>query len=253
MNKNEKATMEYRAINGRNPHTGEAQPRPLIVNKKSYDTARALRYAMETGKVTGTGFYANFGVVNGFLEAIQMLGYEGHDILLNGWLRIHPELTGALDPETRQLGPKNEVHVCVNAQKELRRKASDFFWTCVDETSEQPRVQHLQSEGGPNDREIFANAKITASGTHLNYTAASDKITAAWDETDAETGEVVHKTLTLTPEKSGYSNIVIAWPTGLTAPVGTEVTFQFLLKQGNAEASVIPATIKAVRVNAPNE
>ena len=249
---NEKATMEYRAINGRNPRTGEAQPRPLVVNKKTYDTARALRYAMDTGKVTGTGYFANYGVVNGFLEAIQALGYDGCDILLNGWLRIHPELTGPLDPETRQLGPKNEVHVCVNAQKDLRRKAADFNWRCVDETANQARVQHLQSEGSPNDREIFANAKITASGTHLNYTAATDKITAAWDETNAETGEVVHKTLDIVPEKSGYANIVMAWPTGLTAQVGTEVTFQFLLKGGNAEAAVIPATIRATVVNAPN-
>lgn len=253
MNMNEKATLQYRVVSGKSPRDpSKTILRGLIVNKETYDTARALRYALETGKIAGGGFYANYGIVNGFLEAVQSLGKEGRDILLNGWLRIHPELRGPIDPETRVIGAANELHVCACVQTDLRRKADEFSWTCVDSTAERATVQHLQSEGGANDREIYANAKIVASGAHLNYTAATDKITATWDETDSETGEIVHKTLDLVPEKSGYSNIVIAWPTGLTAPVGTEVTFQFLLKQGNAEASVIPAIIKAVRVDAPS-
>lgn len=253
MNKNEKPTLEYRVIAGKSPKDRtKVVLRAQVVNTETYDTARVIKKGMEMGKIPGTGYFQNFGIINGFLETVQSLGKEGRDILLNRWLRIYSALRGPIDPETRLISDKNELHTCACVQADLRRNANDFSWTCVDSSSNRATVQHLQSEGSPNDREIFANAKITASGAHLNYTAATDKITAAWDETNAETGEVVHKTLDIVPEKSGYANIVMAWPTGLTAPVGTEVTFQFLLKGGNAEASVIPATIRAKVVNAPN-
>lgn len=243
----ERATLAYKVVAGPNPQDqSETILRGLIVNKEVHDTARCLRFAMENGYVQGGQFYANFGVVNGFLEAVQRLGRDGRDILLNGWLRIHPELRGRIDPETRSIGADNELHVCVNCQRNLRRKANEFNWECVDDKSVRATVQHLQSVGGAKDKEIFANAKIAVGGTNLTYTSATDKITASWQTTDSETGTVTDHSIDLVPESSGYSAMVLPFPAGLAdAPIGTVVTFTFFLKQGKADASIIPATSRA--------
>ena len=243
----ERATLAYKVVAGPNPQDqSETILRGLIVNKEVHDTARCLRFAMENGYVQGGQFYANFGVVNGFLEAVQRLGRDGRDILLNGWLRIHPELRGRIDPETRSIGADNELHVCVNCQRNLRRKANEFNWECVDDKSVRATVQHLQSVGGAKDKEIFANAKIAVGGTNLTYTSATDKITASWQTTDSETGTVTDHSVDLVPESSGYSAMVLPFPAGLAdAPIGTVVTFTFFLKQGKADASIIPATSRA--------
>ena len=247
-----KATLQYRVVMGINPKDPTQRIlRPLIVGKEKYDTARVLHFAIDNGYVTGGQFFSNYGTVNGFLEACMALGKDGKDILLNNWLRIHPELKGTCDPETRQMGSDNELHVCVQAQQDLRRKASEFLWTCVDDTGVRATVQHLQAVGWMNDKEIHSAAKIAVGGAHLNYNAASDKITAKWDTTSEE-GEVTHHEVTLTPESSGYSAMVLPYPTGLSsAPEGTIVTFTFFFRFGNPELSVIPAVCKATVVAAP--
>ena len=242
-----KPTMNYRVIAGTNPKDRtKTILRPLIVNKETYDTARCLKFAMDNGYITAGQFYSNFGVVSGFLEGVQALGKDGRDILLNGWLRIHSEMKGVIDPETRLIGPDNVLHVCAQCQTNLRRKASEFNWTCIDDMGARATVQHIQSVGGAKDKEIFASAKITVGGTNLTYSAATDKITASWQTTDAETGVTTDHSVELTPESSGYSAMLLPFPEGLqTAPFGTKVTFTFFLRQGNADASVIPATAKA--------
>ena len=225
--------------------------RPLIVNKECYDTARVLHFAMDNGFIQGGQFFSNYGTVNGYLEACQVLGKSGKDILLNNWQRIHPELRGTVDPETRQLGADNEIHVCVQAQKDLRRKANEFSWSCVDDNGARATVQHIQSVGGANDKEIWASAKIAVGGAHLNYNPASDKIKAAWD-TASESGEPTHHEVEIVPESSGYSNMILPFPTDLaSAPVGTTVTFTFFLRFGDPDASVIPAVAKVKVVAAP--
>ena len=248
----EKAPLAYKVVAGKDPQNPENTIlRGLIVNKETYDTARVLRYALDNGYITGGQFFDTYGKVNGYLEACQRLGKEGRDILLNGWLRIHSELKGQIDPMTRQIGPDNEIHVCAQCQGNLRRKASEFSWTCVDDNGVRATVQHLQSVGGAKDKEIFAGAKIAVGGTNLSYTASSDKVTASWETTDAETSEVTSHTVELTPESSGYSQMTLPFPAELaSAPLGTVVTFQFFLRQGKAEASVIPATGKAKLVAA---
>lgn len=245
-------TFDYRVVAGVNPKdVTKTILRPLIVNKEVYDSSRCLRFAMDYGYIAGGQFYANFGVVSGFLEAVQQLGKDGRDILLNGWLRIHPELKGTIDPETRLLGEDNEIHVCAQCQTNFRRKASEFNWNCIDDTSVRATVQHIQSVGGAKDKEIFASAKISVGGTNLAYHSSSDKITASWQTTDAETGETTDHSVDLVPESSGYSAMVLPFPEGLaSAPLGTVVTFTFFLRQGNADASVIPATAKAKLVAA---
>lgn len=241
-----KATLSYKTVAGVNPKDkSKTILRPVIVNKVTYDTAAVVHYALDNGYITGGQFFATYGAANGLLEACMALGKNGADILLNNWLRIHPVLKGTCDPETRQMGPGNEIHVCCQAQKDLRRKASEFYWQCVDDNGVRATVQHLQAVGWKKDKEIHSAAKIAVGGAHLNYTAATDKITAEWDTTDEE-GEVTHHNVTITPESSGYSQMVLPYPTELaSAPVGTEVVFTFFLRNGNAEASVIPAVSKA--------
>ena len=247
-----KPTLDYRVVAGVNPrNTAEKILRLIIANKETYDTARCLRFAMDNGYIVGGQFYSNFGIVSGFLEGVQALGKDGRDITLNGWLRIYSMLTGRCNPETRMIGPDNEIHVCAQVQSNLRRKASEFNWNCVDDTSVRTSVQHLQSVGGARDKEIFADAKITVSGTNLTYSSATDKITASWQTTDAETSTVTNHSVDLVPESSGYSAMVLPFPAELSdAPIGTVVTFTFFLKQGKADASVIPATVKAKLVTA---
>lgn len=253
MNNNEKATLGWRQVCGVDPRDKtKTIVRPLIVNKERYDTARALRFCMENGYIHGGQYYSNYGIVNGFLEGIQRLGLDGRDILLNNWLRIHPELRGVCDPVTRQMGENCEIHVCVQAQKDLRVKASQFNWENMDDSSARPNVQHLQSVNGEKDKQIFVSAKIAVSGTNLRYTAATDKVTAKW-ETTAESGEVVEHSADLVPESSGYSQMILPFPTDLaTAPVGTIVTFTFFLRGGKPDATVIPAVAKAEVIAAPN-
>ena len=242
----EKNTLYYRAVVGRNPQDRtKTLLRPLIVNKETYDTARCLMFAMENKYITAGQFHANLGVVHGFLEGVQRLGKDGRNILLNDWLRIHPELKGTLDPESRTITEKNELHVCAQVQSNLRRKASEFNWECIDDNSVRATVQHLQSVGGAKDKQIFSPAKITVGGTNLAYTAGSDKVIASWNTTDPETGGTIEHSVELMPESSGYSNMMLPFPEGLaSAPLGTIVTFTFFLRQGNATASVIPATAK---------
>ena len=248
----EKPTLSYRVVAGINPQDlTKTILRPLIVNKECYDTARSVRFAMENKYITGGQFYSNYGIVNGFLEALQRLGRDGRDILLNGFLRIHPELRGTINPETRRLGADNEVHVCIQAQSDLRRKAEEFSWTCVEETGLRTTVQHLQALGGAKDKEILTTSKIIVSGTNLNYTEGTDKITMSWQTTDEESGTITNHSVDVTPESSGYSAMILPVPAELSeAPVGTVVTFTFFLRNGNREASVIPATAKATIVSA---
>lgn len=222
-NEADKATLSYRVVSGINPKNKEQTIlRPQVVDKETYDTKCILSFAMENGYMVGGQFYANYGTVNGFLEAVQRLGWDGHNILLNGWLFIHPELRGSLDPETRTLGAQNEVRICIRSMKDLRRKASDFNWECVDDKSLRATVQHLQSVGGAKDKEIFATAKISVGGTNLAYNSDTDKITASWQTTDSETGNAMDHTADLVPESSGYSAMVLPFPEDLkSAPVGT--------------------------------
>lgn len=246
LNATPKATLDYKVVTGVNPQDRTKKLlRGLIVNKETYDTARCLKYGMDNGYIIGGQFFSNFGVVNGFLEGVQALGKDGRDILLNGWVRIHPEMKGVINPETRAIGPENEIHVCAQVQSNFRRKASEFNWNCVDDNGSRATVQHLQSVGGAKDKEIFANAKISVGGTNLAYNSASDKITASWQVT-SEAGVTTNYSIDLVPESSGYSAMVLPFPEGLAdAPVGTVVTFTFFLRQGNADATVVPATARA--------
>lgn len=252
-NSKDKATLQWRSVTGVDPRDpAQKIIRPLIVGTEKYDTARVLRFCMENGYIHGGQYFSNYGVINGFLEGCQRLGLDGRCILLDGWLYIHPVLKGTCDPVTRQMADNTEIHVCAQAQKDLRVKANQFRWECIDETAGRSNVQHLQSVGGEKDKEIFSGAKISVGGTNLKFYAATDKITATW-QTTSESGEVVDHSVDITPESSGYSQMILPFPTDLaTAPVGTVVTFTFLFRKGDEKATVIPAVAKANVIAAPN-
>ena len=245
-----KATLSYKTVVGINPQDKSQKIlRPVIVYKNTYDTAAVVHFALDNGYVTGGQFFANYGTVNGFLEACMALGKGGANILLNNWLWIHPVLKGTCDPETRMMGANNEIHVCAQAQKDLRRKASEFYWECVDDNSVRPSIQHLQAVGGKNDKEIYSTADIGTYGAHLNVNATTDLIKGRWDTT-SEAGVVTHHEVTMVPKASSYSAIILEYPEELkSAPVGTVVTFTFLLKGGNPDASAVPATAMATVVS----
>jgi len=222
MNTNEKATLEYRVITAINPKDGTTFLRPLICNKETYDIARALRFCIDNGYVTGGQYFASYGVVNGFLEGIQKLGKDGRDILLNGWLRIHPELRGTIDPATRVLGSDNELHVCVSAQKDLRRKVDDFCWSCVDDTGTLIRVTSISSPDGKKG-EVTKNKAIVANGNNLGYHSAwGDSVTVEYDGLSTP--------ITLVPAEKSETYLRFDWPTALSElDDGTLLTFTFKL------------------------
>ena len=252
INQSPKPTKTYRVVCGANPKDKtKTILRPLITNQETYDVARVLRFAMDHGYIVAGQFFSNIGIVIGFFEALQALVKDGRNILIQQWLRIFTVLTGTCDPETRLLGEDNELRVRAQVQSNLRRKASDFNWQCVDDTSERSTVQHIHGVGGSVDKELTVNTKITVSGTNLNYNAETDKVTASWQTTDPETGIVTDHSVDLVPESSGYSGMILPFPEGLeTAPDGTMVDITFFLRHGEKETGVVPATAKAKLVNA---
>jgi hypothetical protein len=246
ISKEPKPTLNYRVVEGINPKDKTTKIlRPLITNTETYDVARVLRFAMDNGYITAGQFFSNVGIVIGFFEALQALVKDGRNILIQQWLRIFTVLTGTCDPETRLLGEDNELRVRAQVQSNLRRKASDFSWHCIDDASGRSTVQHIHGVGGNVDKELKVNTKITVSGTNLSYNAETDRITASWQTTDPATGIVTDHSVDLVPESSGYSGMILPFPEGLeTAPDGTMVDITFFLRHGEKDVSIIPATAK---------
>lgn len=251
-----KPTMEYTVYQGRNPVEGGVLLLPRIVNKGSYDIAQTVQYAMDNGFITGGQFHSNLGTVNGYLQGFRSLLLAGNDVKADKWFRAHLELNAPVDQESKQLTELNRLHLCFQTLADFRCSIDDFNWKYVSDSGIQPRVQHLQSMGGKNDKEIFKDADILATGSNLIYDATSgvDKIQAEWIEV-SEGGVPTTKTIEITPKTSGYSMLSMAWPAAFNdLPIGTTITFRFFLsnKQGS-EAALIPAVKSAVIVAAPTE
>ena len=252
LNNETRPTMNYRIIEGINPGDRTKKIlRPLITDTETYDIARTLRYAMDNGYVIGGQFFANIGILIGFFEALKALLADGRSILISGWLKLFPVLTGQCDPETRLIGKENQLRVRAQVQANLRRKASDFSWHCVDEDKARATVQHIHGVGEEVDKEVKVGTKITVTGTNLSFNAETDRITASWQTTDPATGEVTDHSVDLIPESSGYSGMILPFPAGLeTAPDGTMIDITFFLRHGEKDVSIVPATAKIKLVNA---
>ena len=234
----EKATLSYRVVAGKNPQDPkDTVLRPLIVNKETYNTARCLKYAMKNGYVIAGQYYSNYGIIHGFLEAVQSLGLEGRDILLNNWIRIHPELKGRINPETRQLSGDNDLRVCVRALKELRRKADEFSWSNVDEPETVVKIDRIYVFGG-DATGIMKTKGFAANGRNLLFDASSgDTAQLTW-ETEEGSGAVP-----LTPSSSSAYNIVFDWPKELDGvEAGTVLTFTLTRHLGGKDAA--PQVVK---------
>ena len=110
--------------------------RPVIAERETLYIDQLVEYALKSGFVRGQ-FHDQRGALNGFIEAIQELVRNGKAVVLNDWLRVFGVLTGSVGPDG-SLTEKNEYRVKISALKELKRKASDFSWTCVDGTTPVP-------------------------------------------------------------------------------------------------------------------
>ena len=110
--------------------------RPVIAERETLYIEQLVEHALKSGFVRGQ-FHDQRGALNGFIEAIQELVRNGKAVVLNDWLRVFGVLTGSVGPDG-SLTEKNEYRVKISALKELKRKASDFSWTCVDGTTPVP-------------------------------------------------------------------------------------------------------------------
>lgn len=236
---NTKPKLKFRVVVGHNPKTKAPLLRPLIADRETYYMDQLVDYALNAGYVRGQ-FHDMRGALNGFVEAMQQLGRDGKAVNLNDWLRIHGELTGQVD-ETRQLTDANEYKVRITALKELKRKASDFSWTNVDDTGVIPKIDTITYDGCPDNWKIKKSAGFTATGRNLIFgTAFGDSVVAKWTQDGEE------KTATLTPSGSGYSFIKFDWPTALAdVPADTEITLAFTL-HGGVEGGAAYAVTKSV-------
>lgn len=241
-----KPNMYYQPVKGVNPKTKAAITRPQVANVTTYYEDQFVAFALSGGYVRGQ-FEDCKGQLNGFIEAMKVLGQSGYAVTLGGWFRVDGTLTGQLN-ELQQLTDKNEYRVNIRALQQLKRKASDFSWTNLGNNGNSPKVEHMQSVGAEDDFTIFAGAKINVSGKNMKYQAGRDKITASWVEVDSETGVETPKTIEIVPDSSGSSTMTLPWPTGLTAPVGSMVTFGYYI----GGEGVIPANRTAGVVAAPS-
>lgn len=221
-----KPKLKFRVVTGHNPKTEAPLLRPQIAERETYYMDQLVEYALNAGYVRGQ-FHDMRGALNGFVEAMQQLGKDGKAVNLNDWLRIHGELTGQVD-ETRQLTDANEYKVRITALKELKRKASDFSWTNVDDTGAVPKIDTITYDGCPDNWKIQKSAGFTATGRNLIFSAdLGDAVKATWLE------DGVEKSATLTPSGSGYSFIKFNAVTAFAAvPDGTEITLSFTLHGG---------------------
>lgn len=224
---NTKTKLKFRVVAGHNPKTKAPLLRPQIAERETYYMDQLVEYALNAGYVRGQ-FHDMRGALNGFVEAMQQLGKDGKAVNLNDWLRIHGELTGQVD-ETRQLTDANEYKVRITALKELKRKATDFSWTNIDDAGVVPKVDTITYEGCPDNWKIQKSSGFTATGRNLICDAAKfgDAVKASW----TQGGEA--KSADLTPSGSGYSFIKFDWPTAFAdIPEGTEITLTFTLHGG---------------------
>ena len=224
---NTKPKLKFRVVAGHNPKTSEALLRPQIAERETYYMDQLVEYALNAGYVRGQ-FHDMRGALNGFVEAMQQLGKDGKAVNLNDWLRIHGELTGQVD-ETRQLTDANEYKVRITALKELKRKASDFSWTNIDDTGVVPKIDTITYDGCPDNWKIQKSSGFTATGRNLIFDKIrlADKVMARWSQGDEEKSEE------LTPSGSGYSFLkfdTVAAFAGI--PTGTKITLLFTLHGG---------------------
>ena len=178
----ERARLKYKVVAGYNPKTGGTLMRPVIVDRPTIALRGVVEYARTAGYVRGQTKDLE-GLLGGFIQAIQDRAQQGYSINVNDWFIIAGQLTGQVG-ETGALTEANGYHVGIRASKDLKVGIDQFSWTNVDDTADRPKVEHLQSIGGSRDREIFAKANIVVAGKNLVYNAASDKITASWQEKD---------------------------------------------------------------------
>lgn len=232
----DKPKLKYHIVSGRNPRTGAALKRPVIVDRDILRTDQVVEYALNGGYVRGQ-FHDMRGALNGFIEAIQQLGRDGKSINLNDWLSIHGQLTGTVD-ETRQLSSKNGYRVAITALKELKRDVTDFSWTNVDDTGDLVKIEHVFYTGSAQDNVIRRGDDITVTGKNLLFnTELGDSLVFSWLEGEST------KTATGMVTISGRYQMTIAWPEALAEVASnTAITLTLHSRNGVKDAAEQVAT-----------
>lgn len=230
-----KPSLKFRVVSGKNPSTHETYMRPVITGRETYYTDQVVAYALKAGYVRGQ-FEDMKGALNGFIEAIKQLGLEGKAVSLGNWLRVHAELTGALD-ESLQLTDANELHVAITALMDLKANIASFSWTNIDDTGIIPKIDTILSPGG-KPWEVVKTKGILVTGRNLFFDAAKgDTATISWGEGASA------QSITVTPTESDYSHMLFAWPTALAeVEAGTKLTFSFRTCAGVEDGSVYQMT-----------
>lgn len=233
MDTTEKSTLEYRVITARNPKTGGALLRPLVVNRKSLNLRQVVNYAKTAGYVRGQTKDLE-GLLGGFIQAMQDRALAGYSVNVNDWFIISGQLKGSVG-EDRLLSAANSYHVTITATKDLKATIDDFAWQRVDE-GVVVKVESLTSPDGVKD-EIILSKSILAIGKNLSFnTEWGDSVTVTWQE-DGE-----DKSATLTPSEQSATYLRFDEVTALSnIPAGTSLTFTFKLhatKDGAEQSSI---------------
>ena len=225
----QKCQLKYRVLSTVHPGTGKKFLRPVIAERDTYSLEQVVEFALSSGYVRGH-FYDVCGTVNGFIEAVQKLGMMGKAVKLGDWLRVHGELTGTVDEETRRVGERNDYRVVLTPLRKMSVKASAFDWVSLEELEGRLRLTRLSS-GAENAKEgeILRGKPIWVSGMNLMCSPSrGDSIVATWAGPD---GGLRHAALEVMEESQVYS--ALKWPTQLDdAPDGTVVTLTYRIHVG---------------------
>ncbi len=215
-----KSTIKYTISKCRNPYTGETFQHPVITDRETYTTERVIERGLASGYVRGQ-FHDIRGVLDGSIATWQQLLREGKAVHIGKWLRLALQATGRVGAD-RQLTGANELRLRITPLEDLKVKASDYIWECVDDTTLVPRIDYGSALGSPRG-EMSASQQVTFSGRNLNFNPEKDTVTLAWKKGD----EV--KTATVSPTGTSGTILIFDWPEALAeADAGTEVIWSFL-------------------------
>ena len=92
----DKTTMKYRVFTSRNPKTGGALLRPIIVDRQTMNFRQLVAYARSAGFVCGQQMDLE-GAIGGLLEAAKDRSLAGYAINFNNWFIISGRIRGPVD------------------------------------------------------------------------------------------------------------------------------------------------------------
>ena len=200
----DKIAMKYAVVSGKKPGTQTVVLHPVIVDRTTYYVNSTIDYALNAGYIRGQKDDM-LGIIRGFFRACKELVDSGFAVNLADWVRIHPELTGALDSETRQLSDdKNSLKVRLTPLSEMKDLSiDDFSWTSTEDTGKVVKVTSILGVGD-NPNEWTKTKDLFIGGRNLQFNASlGDTCTVEWDGCE--------NPISLTCSESDYAHIKFSW------------------------------------------